>query len=305
MTRPERPICDYEGSDYHDSFWGAGGRDYEDRVEAIALRRLLPPGGQRMLEIGAGAGRNTPRYRGYREVVLLDYSRTQIERARERLGLESKYRYVIGDVYSLPFGGAVFDGATMIRVIHHLVEPLAALKQARGVLAGGGALVLEYANKQNLKALLRWALRRQAWSPFDRRPVEFAELNFNFHPAAVRSWLIESGFAVRKIRTVSHFRVGLLKRLVPTGLLVGADAIAQLTGDLWQLSPSVFVRADAVPGNGPAALQEWSWRCPICGGADLPEEEGGLRCQTCGRLWSNEGGIYDFKTPLEGPADSR
>ncbi len=55
------PVCDYEGSDYQSSFWEQGDRRYEDQVEAIALRRLLPPGGKLLLEVGAGAGRNTPR----------------------------------------------------------------------------------------------------------------------------------------------------------------------------------------------------------------------------------------------------
>jgi hypothetical protein len=66
------PICDYEGSDYQSVFWDRGYRTYEDRVEAVALRRLLPSGGELLLELGAGAGRNTPRYQGFERVVLLD-----------------------------------------------------------------------------------------------------------------------------------------------------------------------------------------------------------------------------------------
>ena len=43
MTTPNTPpVCNYEGSDYQTSFWDQGGREYEDRTEAIALRRLLP-----------------------------------------------------------------------------------------------------------------------------------------------------------------------------------------------------------------------------------------------------------------------
>ena len=51
MSKPEsRPrICDYEGSNYRTEFWEGKGRDYEDQVERIALRRLLPQNGvQRM-----------------------------------------------------------------------------------------------------------------------------------------------------------------------------------------------------------------------------------------------------------------
>ena len=53
------PVCDYEGSDYQDRFWEEGGRAYEDGAEVLALKRLLPKGGRHLLELGAGAGRNT------------------------------------------------------------------------------------------------------------------------------------------------------------------------------------------------------------------------------------------------------
>jgi SAM-dependent methyltransferase len=70
-------VCDYEGSGYSQEFWQNQGRDYEDRVERIALRRLLPPrGGRRILEIGAGFGRLTNELAGFEQVVLLDYSRS-------------------------------------------------------------------------------------------------------------------------------------------------------------------------------------------------------------------------------------
>lgn len=301
MTRPAPPICDYEGSDYQEQFWDRGGREYEDRVEAVALRRLLPAAGERLLEVGAGAGRNTPRYAGFGEVTLLDYSRSQLEQARDRLGLRPRYRYVAGDAYRLPFAPATFDAATMVRTLHHMADPLAALRQVRGVLRRGATFVLEYPNKRNLKAILRWLARRQHWNPFDRNPVEFAALNFDFHPAAVRAWLVEAGFAVRRQLTVSHFRLGLLKRVVPLQLLVALDSAAQLTGDLWQLSPSVFVLATAKgkPGeNGANAF----WRCPECGSLEMDESSTGVRCGGCGREWPLRDGIYDFRPERAGGA---
>ena len=51
---PRPDIIDYEGSTYRSDFWEDANRDYEDRVERIALRRLLPGGGRRLLEVGAG-----------------------------------------------------------------------------------------------------------------------------------------------------------------------------------------------------------------------------------------------------------
>lgn len=303
VIQPPRPICDYEGSDYQRRFWEEGGRAYEDRVEAVALRRLLPRVGERLLEIGAGAGRNTPRYAGFRQIVLLDYSRSQLEQARDRLGLSERYRFVAADAYRLPFAPGCFDAATMIRTLHHMADPPTALRQVRGVLAAGGAFVLEYPNKRNLKSIVRWLLQRQRWNPFDKTPIEFAPLNFDFHPAAVRTCLEEAGFSVERHLTVSHFRLALLKRLLPLGVLVTLDSLVQWTGDLWQLSPSVFVLARAVGTKG-ALCQATRWRCPVCSSLDLEEGASGVTCHACGRTWPFEDGIYDFRPERAGRAEA-
>src|SRR5512141_1195583 len=144
MSHP--PVCSYEGSDYQASFWDQGGRQYEDRSEAIALKRLLPKSGRLMLELGAGAGRNTPRYAGFDRVVLLDYSATQLEQAQARLGRSERYIYVAADVYRLPFLNGLFDAATMIRTLHHMADAPKALTQVRKVLQPGGVFILEFAN---------------------------------------------------------------------------------------------------------------------------------------------------------------
>jgi ubiquinone/menaquinone biosynthesis C-methylase UbiE len=311
MTIP--PICDYEGSDYQASFWDQGGREYEDRTEAIALQRLLPRGGRLLLELGAGAGRNTPRYLGFERIVLLDYSRTQLEQAQQRLGKSDKYIYVAADVYRLPFVGGLFDTATMIRVLHHMSDAPKALGQVKDVLGSNGVFILEYANKLNLKAILRYFLGRQKWSPFTLEPVEFVKLNFDFHPNAIRSWMENLGLRIERTLTLSHFRVGLLKQIVPTRILVFLDSLFQWTGAWWQLSPSVFVRAkntgrDARPEPGrrgiPLHRQDASrilsyFKCPDCGHSPLVDQTEYLECSGCGKRWEVKDGIYDFREPVK------
>jgi SAM-dependent methyltransferase len=294
VDRP--PVCDYEGSHYQATFWDTGARGYEDRSEARALRALLPRRGRLLLELGAGAGRNTPRYHGFERIVLLDYSRTQLQQAQARLGTGERYIYVAADVYALPFAPGLFDAATMIRVIHHMADAPAALQQVRAVLQPGAVFILEFANKQNLKAILRWLLRRQAWNPFDPAPVEFATLNFNFHPGAMLRWLHANALEPEQVRALSYFRLDLLKRRLPTGLLVALDTLLQPTGQLLQLSPSLFVRARA-RGEGPAAAPGQFFRCPACSGLQLNDGGGHLDCVQCGRRWPIQDGIYDFKEP--------
>lgn len=291
------PICDYEGSDYQSVFWEEGGRAYEDQVEAIALKRLLPDSGKLLLETGAGAGRNTPRYQGFENIVLLDYSLSQLQLAQERLGIDHRYRYVAADVYHLPFIPGTFDTVTMIRTLHHMADAPAALRQVRQVLQPDGIFLLEYANKKNLKAILRYALRKQDWSPFTLEPIEFAELNYDFHPRAVTHWLRDCQFEVERQLTVSHYRIGILKRLVPHRLLVGMDSLAQLTGDWFQLSPSVFVRSRAA---GKTQVNETGslFCCPTCGTYPLMEQHEVVCCDSCSNQWGIVNGIYDFRESL-------
>ena len=293
MTQQTPPVCNYEGSDYQTSFWEEGGRDYEDQTEAIALRRLLPAQGDLLLEVGAGAGRNTPRYKGYQRIVLLDYSLTQLQQAQARLGRGDRYIYAAADAYKLPFVNNLFDGTTMIRTLHHMTDARAALREIRRVMQPKGTFILEFANKLNLKAIARYLLGRQDWSPFTPEPVEFVELNFDFHPKTIRAWLVEVGFQVERQLTVSHFRIGLLKKLIPLKILVAMDSLVQFTGGWWQLTPSVFTRNKAV-GAGDAGVDGF-FRCPVCGNADLREEQDALMCSSCSSVWPIRDGIYDFR----------
>jgi SAM-dependent methyltransferase len=294
------PVCNYEGSDYQQSFWEQGGRAYEDKAEAIALKRMLPKSGKLMLELGAGAGRNTPRYAGFERIVVLDYSTTQLAQAQERLGRSDKYIYVAADVYRLPFRNGLFDAATMIRVLHHMADAPKALAQIQATLQPGAVFILEFANKLNLKAILRYWLGKQEWNPFSLEPVEFVKLNFDFHPKAIRNWLGGLGFTLEKMLTVSHFRLGLLKRLIPANILAAIDGLFQPTGALFQFTPSVFVKA-VLPGEPnvdiPLNVIELL-KCPDCNHGNLKENADHVACPTCGAKWSVRDGIYDFREKL-------
>ncbi|MDY7076616.1 MAG: methyltransferase domain-containing protein [Chloroflexota bacterium] len=296
-------ICDYEGSAYRAEFWGQG-REYEDSAERVALRHLLPPTGRRLVEIGAGYGRLADLYSGYDEVVFFDYALSQLWQAQELWGDAGpggrpRYIYVAGDFYKLPFAPGLFDTVTTVRTLHHAADAPVVLQGLAQIIAPGGAFVLEFANKRNLKAILRYLVRRQDWSPFDREPVEFVKLNFNFHPTWMRERLAEIGLQARELRTVSHFRIGLFKRTVPTGILVSLDRLLQPTGALWQLTPSVFMRCEASADKSPVS-QGVFFRCTVCGSTNLVDEEDVLSCTDCGARFAVRDAIYDFKAPLVG-----
>jgi ubiquinone/menaquinone biosynthesis C-methylase UbiE len=295
--RPE--ICDYEGATYRTDFWTQD-RAYEDAAERIAMQAMLPPSGRRLIEIGAGYGRLVDLYGGYDEVVLFDYSRSMLREAQAHWGASGpggkpRYIYVAGDFNALPFVAGLFDTVTTIRVIHHAPDAPHVLRGISEILAPGGTFVLEFANKRNLKAIARWLARRQAWNPFDREPYEFVELNFDFHPHWMQAQLNQAGFTTTDQRTVSHFRMGLLKRHIPTRCLAGLDGLIQPTGRWWQLAPSVFAKS-TVSRSKPAAEPLTFFRCRACRGQELTEQREALVCGDCGREWPIQDGLHDFKT---------
>ena len=292
---PRPDIIDYEGSRYRHEFWEDANRAYEDQVERVALRRLLPPSGRRLLEVGAGYGRLTPEYRDFDRVILLDYSLTHLQDAQRNLGRDERFLYVAADVCRQPFCNGAFDAATTIRVLHHLPDVPGALAEMARVMAERGTLVLEHASKRHVKSALRHALGLQKWSPYTLEPLEFVELNFDFHPEYMRRQLAAVGFRIDRRLPVSWLRLGLLKNTLPTGLLVRTDGLLQHSGALW--SPSIFVRATREEHAAGQCAGDDIFRCPHSG-EGLQREDDCMVSLESGSRWAIRDGIYDFREPL-------
>jgi hypothetical protein len=72
------------------------------------------------------------------------------------------------------------------------------------------------------------------------------------------------------------------------------DSVAQLTGDWWQLSPSVFTRSRAI-GDTQVAAPPTFFRCPRCELTLTNETPDEIICSNCGKHWPIVDGIYDFR----------
>jgi SAM-dependent methyltransferase len=292
------PVCDYEGSDYRTRFWEKQGRDYEDQAERIALRRLMPPTGDTLLDIGAGFGRLADEYPGYRRVVLFDYSRSLLREAQSRLDGDPRFIFVAGNWYKMPFVSGLFETLVQVRTIHHAADVPDLFQQLARIARPGGSYVLEFASKHNLKAILRYWLGRQRWSPFSLEPVEFTELNYDFHPRWIRLRLRAAGFDPGRMLTVSHFRLSIVKKIAPTSLLAGVDSLAQHSGNWWQLTPSVFIGSQS-PEHGETPPADAFFACPTCQTVLGEVVDGRMACSNtaCGHRWPVVDGLYDFKEP--------
>jgi SAM-dependent methyltransferase len=238
---PNRPLATYEDLGYRDVFWAA--RRYEDACDRVAIRALLPARGDRLIEVGAGFGRLADEYRGYREVVLLDSSEVHVTAAREAVAGDSRFQVVLGDALALPYPDGHFDAAVCVRVLHHFADPTPVLLELGRVVRPGGVLVLEYANKRNLKSIARRMLGRQSWSPFEPGSVAYKPFHYDHAPVDVRRSLHRAGLGIECLRAASLFRMPLLTRRLPQPLLVAAEARLQSPLGSIAPSPSVFLRA--------------------------------------------------------------
>lgn len=97
----------------------------------------------RLIEVGAGTGKNLPYYPEGALVVATDLSPGMLARAVEKAGDGPRaVRFVVTDAEDLAFKGGVFDAVVTSFVFCTVPDPVRGLREARRVLRDGGEVVL-------------------------------------------------------------------------------------------------------------------------------------------------------------------
>lgn len=97
----------------------------------------------RVLEIGAGTGKNLPYYPEGAAVVATDLSPGMLARAFERAGDHAgTVRFVVTDAEDLAFKDGSFDAVVASFVFCTVPDPVRGLREARRVVRDGGSLIL-------------------------------------------------------------------------------------------------------------------------------------------------------------------
>ncbi len=224
------------------------GRDYENKAEEMAIKKLL--GNKHFgtaADIGGGYGRLCVLLENYADkVTLAEPSQQQLDIAKEFLKDHPKVDRSLMQADNLKFPDKSLDLITMIRVMHHLPDPSAEFKELARVLSDNGYLILEVANYTHARNRLKHILKAQKFpnEPVDIRSAQNktkSEIPFvNHNPKTVIRQLAHASLKVERTLSVSNLRSPGLKKILPEGLMLTAEDILQTTLAHIYFGPSVF-----------------------------------------------------------------
>lgn len=116
---------------------------FERQHGAAMRRRQLEPAHGRVLEIGAGTGRNLPHFpAAVDELVVTEPNEAMLRRARSKAGDGSRaVTFAAASAQELPFPDGSFDTVVCTVVLCSVPDQAAALREVRRVLRPGGQLL--------------------------------------------------------------------------------------------------------------------------------------------------------------------
>jgi SAM-dependent methyltransferase len=187
------------------------GRDYEQAAEEIMINRMLE--GKKFkhaVDVGGGYGRLSVVLTQFADkVTLAEPSQQQLDISKEFLKGKPSVDAKLAQAEKLPFEDGSVDLCMVVRVIHHLPNPVPAFEEIHRVLSKDGYFLIEFANYANFK-------NRDDEIPF-----------VNHNPKTVKKQLAQTGFKLEKVLSVSNFRSPTLKKVLPKSMLVKLEKASQ------------------------------------------------------------------------------
>jgi SAM-dependent methyltransferase len=211
------------------------GRDYEQAAEEIMINRMLQ--GKKFkhaVDVGGGYGRLSVVLTQFADkVTLAEPSQQQLDIAKDFLKGKPKVDMKLAQAEKLPFKDGEVDFAMVVRVIHHLPNPVPAFEEIHRILQKDGYFLIEFANYANFKNRMKHMakFKKLPVDPIDIRSAENQrddEIPFvNHNPRTVSKQLAQSGFKLEQVLSVSNFRSATIKKLLPKKALVQLEKISQ------------------------------------------------------------------------------
>lgn len=211
------------------------GRDYEQASEEIMIHSMLK--GMKFkhaVDVGGGYGRLSVVLREYADkVTLAEPSQQQLDISKDFLKGKPKVETSLSQAEDLPFKDGEIDLAVIVRIIHHLPNPVPAFEEINRVLKKDGYFLIEFANYGNFKNRVKHAVKfkKMPIDPVDIKTGTKREENdipfVNHNPKTVKKQLAQSGFKLEKVLSVSNFRSPTLKKILPQSVLIKLEKVSQ------------------------------------------------------------------------------
>lgn len=230
----------------YQNYWE--GRDYEHAAEEMAIRRILKGKHfKHAADIGGGYGRLCMLLKNYADkVTLAEPSQQQLDLAKNFLKDHPEVDRKLMQADDLKFADGSLDLITMIRVMHHLPQPEASLKEIARVLAKDGLAVIEVANYAHARNRLKHFAKDKSLpvEPVDIRSAankKDSEVPFvNHNPKTVIAQFANAGLHVERVLSVSNLRSPGLKKIMPKKAMLVVEQALQPTLAGMFFGPSIF-----------------------------------------------------------------
>ncbi|HEX9933073.1 MAG TPA: class I SAM-dependent methyltransferase [Allosphingosinicella sp.] len=169
------------------------------RANRLALERLAPAPGERVLELGFGGGGllGLVLQSKLAKLIAVDASRAMVRRAARRFAASvssDRLELLHARAEALPLGGGSIDAAVSVSSLYFWDDLHRALTELARVLRPGGRLVLVWEAPETLR---RWPGHRFGFHIYDDASVIAAAAGANLLDPVVRS---VDGFLVLSLR---------------------------------------------------------------------------------------------------------
>lgn len=222
------------------------GREYEHAAEEMAIARILKGKHfKKAVDVGGGYGRLSVFLTNFAdEVTLAEPSQQQLDIAKDYLKDKPKVKQQLAQAEDLPFKDESVDLVMVVRVLHHLPDPMPAFSEIYRVLKKDGYFLLEFANNAHFKNRLKYAAKMQniPIEPVDIRSLANQredEIPFvNHNPKTVKKQLAQVGFKVEDTLSASNFRSTTFKKLFGSKALLRLEKMTQKSLSTIHFGPS-------------------------------------------------------------------
>ena len=232
----------------YQDYWA--GREYEHAAEEMAIRRMLK--GMHFnhgVDVGGGYGRLSKFLVQFADkVTLAEPSQQQLDMAKIYLKDTPEVKRELLQASDLKMPAKSADLVLVVRVLHHLPDPMPELKEIARVLKPGGIFILEFANDAHFLNRVRYGVRGKKVpvrpvSIQDEAKVKAGELPFvNHHPKAIIEMLQKAGFEVDSALSGSNLRSPRVKKVLGKNVLLDVEKVMQPLLAPIYFGPSVWLK---------------------------------------------------------------